>query len=576
MAVNFETSFANRIPWNQCETCQLRCWENLLGGFFASGLAGSRSIQVENFILVISIHASAFMKAPKAYLTATWWRICGKKLRARYQFNTLLGTTSYAYRYWIARQKDDAGNEPSGGGIPAIIALIDAPNPHAERNMTATMDSLQREDVPAVVIGGPAVGRFDAILSQMDEAEGLWVMPVGAGDRLRSGGVRLYREAIANAGPSAAILYADDDRLTTDGQRAEPHFKPQWNSELFRHFDFITKSSLLKAKRRDFEGLDQQADWASVLTSRILDRAAPIHVAHMLHHKMERAEPVIPTWEEAENAEYPLVSIIIPTRNRVELLRTCIDGVLATDYPRVEIIVVDNDSDEDETLRYLEDLKAQGHRVLHHQGEFNFSVLNNLAAREAQGEILCMLNNDIEVVEPHWLKAMVRQVVRPDVGAVGAQLLYPDGRIQHAGVVIGVGRAAGHAHKLLQPAERGYFSRHNLPQFVSAVTAACLLVKKDHYDAVGGLDEAGFAVAFNDVDFCLKLNAQGWQSLYEPRAVLVHHESVSRGYDRDPVGAARFAGELKMLQTRWKTDQLVDAYHHPALSRSSENYVLEL
>lgn len=171
---------------------------------------------------------------------------------------------------------------------------------------------------------------------------------------------------------------------------------------------------------------------------------------------------------------------------------------------------------------------------------------------------------------------MATQALRDEVGAVGAQLLYPDGRIQHAGVVIGVGNAAGHAHRFLRPEDGGYFRRHSLPQFIAAVTAACLVVRRDRFLAVGGLDESRFKVAFNDVDLCLRLNAKGWQSLYEPRAVLVHHESVSRGHDRDPVGAARFANELAALQHIWETDQIVDPFHHPNLSRASEQFVVAL
>ena len=214
--------------------------------------------------------------------------------------------------------------------------------------------------------------------------------------------------------------------------------------------------------------------------------------------------------------------------------------------------------------------------MLRHSGAFNYSAINNHAAAQAQGSLLCQLNNDIEMTDPRWLATLATQALRPEVGAVGARLLYPDGRIQHAGVVIGVGNAAGHAHRFLRPEEEGYFNRHNLPQFTMAVTAACLVVERDKFMAVGGLNEQDFAVAFNDVDFCLRLNQRGWQSLYEPRATLIHHESVSRGLDRDPVGAARFAGELAALKRLWKTDEIYDPYHHPELSRASEQFAVAL
>ena len=261
---------------------------------------------------------------------------------------------------------------------------------------------------------------------------------------------------------------------------------------------------------------------------------------------------------------------------RVDLLQTCLNGIAATGYPDIEVIVVDNDSDDPQTLDFLAGLDPARHRVLRHEGAFNYSAINNRAVGEAQGRLLCLLNNDIEVIEPNWLTTMATQALREDVGAVGARLLYPDGRIQHAGVVIGMGNAAGHAHRLLHPDEEGYFHRHALPQFASAVTAACLVVVRDRFLAVGGLDERNFSVAFNDVDLCMRLNQRGWQSLYEPRATLIHHESVSRGLDGDSVGAARFAGELAALQRLWRTAEVVDPFHHPQLSRASERFVVRL
>jgi GT2 family glycosyltransferase len=272
----------------------------------------------------------------------------------------------------------------------------------------------------------------------------------------------------------------------------------------------------------------------------------------------------------------PPVTVVVPTRNRVDLLKTCLSGIDATNYPDLKVIVVDNGSDDPATLAYLNGLDARKFSVLRHDGPFNFAAINNHAVRQAEAPMLCLLNNDIEVIDPNWLPAMVAQALRDEVGAVGAQLLYPDGRTQHAGVVLGVGGGAAHAHRLLKPSEEGYFWRHQLPQFASAVTAACMVLQRDRFLAVGGFDEENFAVAFNDVDLCMRLNRRGWQALYEPRAKLVHHESVSRGWDRDPVGARRFAGELAALKRNWGTDHYVDPYHHPDLSRFSERFVVAL
>ncbi|MEL6416758.1 MAG: glycosyltransferase, partial [Pseudomonadota bacterium] len=190
----------------------------------------------------------------------------------------------------------------------------------------------------------------------------------------------------------------------------------------------------------------------------------------------------------------------------------------------------------------------------------------------------------IEITQPDWLSILAHQAMREDVGAVGARLLYPTGLIQHAGVVTGIGGAAAHAHRGLHPDEEGYFHRHRLPQFASAVTAACMVISREKFDAVGGFDAERFAVSFNDVDLCLRLREKGWHTVYEPRATLVHHESVSRGFDRDPAGAARQARETRALQERWHTGfasseekpKSADPYHHPGLSPLSERFALRL
>jgi GT2 family glycosyltransferase len=202
--------------------------------------------------------------------------------------------------------------------------------------------------------------------------------------------------------------------------------------------------------------------------------------------------------------------------------------------------------------------------------------LNNLAVRHAKGSYVLLLNNDTEVIAPEWLSEMMRLASRPDVGAVGAKLLYEDGSIQHAGVVVGMGEAAGHAHRFLAPGDPGYFRQPHAAQFVTAVTAACLLVQRDKYEAVGGLDEECFAIAYNDVDFCLKLQQAGWRNAYTPHAVLYHHESKSRGNDLSPTHRARYMRELEALQDRWKTKTFIDPLHSPHLDRYSETFMANL
>ena len=214
--------------------------------------------------------------------------------------------------------------------------------------------------------------------------------------------------------------------------------------------------------------------------------------------------------------------------------------------------------------------------VLNRPGPFNFSALNNAAVELASGQMLCFVNNDVEMIDSAWLALLVRQAVREEIGAVGARLLYPDGTIQHAGVFLGIGGAAGHGHRLQADQDPGYFERARLPQRVSAVTAACLVVARDKFTAVGGFDEQEFPVAFNDVDLCLKLNQRGWQSFYEPRATLIHHESKSRGSDTAKANRARFSAELAALKRKWRTDSQSDPFHHPQLSQYCEQFLISV
>jgi GT2 family glycosyltransferase len=214
--------------------------------------------------------------------------------------------------------------------------------------------------------------------------------------------------------------------------------------------------------------------------------------------------------------------------------------------------------------------------VIDSAAAYNFSALNNLAARHAKGSFLLLLNNDTEVISPEWLTEMMRYAYREDVGAVGAKLLYDDGSIQHAGVVVGMGEAAGHAHRFLAHDDPGYFWQAHVAQYASAVTAACLLVRLDKFEAVDGLDEKELAIAYNDVDLCLKLERAGWHNVYTPHATLYHHESRSRGDDLSPQHRERYMRELKIFQDRWGARTYADPLHNPNLDRYVEQFTVNL
>lgn len=267
--------------------------------------------------------------------------------------------------------------------------------------------------------------------------------------------------------------------------------------------------------------------------------------------------------------QLPRVSLIVPTRDQYKLLHACIEGLLNdTDYPDMEIIVVDNQSSDPDTLAYFEDIKARGVTVLEHPYPFNYSTINNRAVSFATGELIGLVNNDIEIIEGDWLKEMVAQLYRPDVGAVGAKLLWPNRMVQHGGVVVGINGLAAHTGNNLEQRDSGYLGMNQITRKQSAVTAACLLLKKHVFDSIKGLDENAFPVAFNDVDMCLRIKQQELNIIWCASAQLVHAESASRGKDSTAEKEARAKREQDNFIERWSnTTSLVDDYYHPSLSR---------
>ncbi len=544
--------------------------------------------------LFLSVHGEALLRQPRRYLLGIMWLAVGKRVRGRNQLSALIGSCSKAYALWIARQEQRHWplTEPSSSTAPFIIA-IDARL--APEQLTQTLSSIELAGIPETIIvlcnvaTKPLAGSYPAdlplrwaeglidVYHEMKRAEGAWLLMLKSGDQLAPGALQVFAKA-TRAGSS--ICYADDDLIDRNGRRHTPHFKPDWNAELFQYHDYISGSSVVRLDPALLRALAvlECPDWIEDLTSAALDLAekAPTHVPHILMHRLSRPQPVPPEMARPVLEDHPTVTVIIPTRNHLELLRVCLEGLERTDYSRIEVIIIDNGSDDPATIEFMNGLDPAHVRVLRQPGPFNYASLNNSAVALAQSEYLCFLNNDVSMIGRDWLLFLIAQARRSDVGAVGARLLYPDGTIQHAGVVLGVGGGAGHAHRAEDPTEPGYFQRAALPQFVSAVTGACLVVARNKFLAVGGFDAEFFPVAFNDVDLCLKLNKRGWQSLYEPRAELVHHESKSRGSDLAGDKKLRFAGELARLKRRWLTDTQIDPYHHPALSRFSENFVIGL
>ena len=429
----------------------------------------------------------------------------------------------------------------------------------------------------------------------------------------------LYLAAAAlDASPDTDLLYSDEDKIDETGRRYDPYFKPDWNPDLmfsqnyFSHLG-IYRLSLLReigGFRKGYEG-SQDYD----LALRCLNRTSRVaHLPFVLYHwrsipgstatgadakeyaasaatraLQDHFAPIDPRivagpgrWPTTHRVRHPLphppplASLLIPTRDGLEVLRRCIDSVFAkTAYPRFEIIVVDNQSRDRAALEYLAELqRTQRARVLPYPHPFNYSAINNFAAQEALGEVLVLLNNDVEIIDPGWLEELVSQALRPEIAAVGAQLLYPDGTLQHAGVVTGLYGVAAHVHRHLPGDSPGYFARAQVVQQMTVVTGACLAVRKSVYQRLGGLDGEHLAVAFNDVDFCLRCVEAGYRNLYTPYARLYHHESYSRGAENTAEKRARFSGEVDYMKKRWAQVLEQDPCYNPNLSLHSEHFAL--
>ncbi|MBF0496603.1 MAG: glycosyltransferase family 2 protein, partial [Deltaproteobacteria bacterium] len=274
----------------------------------------------------------------------------------------------------------------------------------------------------------------------------------------------------------------------------------------------------------------------------------------------------------------PLVSIIIPFKNKKEYLERCLDSIKAkTDYDHYEILLVNNDSDDPATLDYLDGLKGWDQiRMFDYAGPFNFSAINNWAVARTAGEHVLFLNNDTEVISKEWLRALLEHSQRPEVGAVGAKLLYPDNRIQHGGVVLGLGGIAGHPHKYLPADDPGYFGQLSVIRNFSALTAACLMMRRRVFDEMGGFDEQNLSIAFNDVDLCIRIREKGYYLVYTPFALLYHYESVSRGYEDTPEKAKRFQVEMDHMRRKWGAVLTSDPFYNPNLSLEKHDLSLNL
>lgn len=414
------------------------------------------------------------------------------------------------------------------------------------------------------------------------------------------------------------VIYSDQDMINYSGtRRYDPIYKPDYNEALFCSRNYISHIMLAKKTLVDsVGGLDPYYDGSQDydFTFRCCEKAKKIcHIPVVLYHWRAHSESTAGNPEsklyafengaKAINDHYkrlgipasaehtrnwgiyrttfhwntkPLVSILIPNKDHIEDLKRCIRSIeQKTEYENYEIIVIENNSELGETFKFYDELEKHDHvKVIRYEGSFNYSAINNLGASNASGEYLLLLNNDTEVINSDWLNEMMGYAQCDDVGIVGAKLLFPDNTIQHAGVVVGYGGTAGHAFKGLKRDDYGYMARLLCTQDYLAVTGACLLTKKAIFDKVGGLSEE-LAVAFNDIDYCLKVNKEGMRCVWTPYAELYHYESKSRGYETTPEKQERFNNETAIFTSRWReVIEKGDPCYNPNLTLGIEDFSL--
>jgi len=473
----------------------------------------------------------------------------------------------------------------------------------------------QAEDPRIKVVFRQANGHIsEATNSALELATGEFVALLDHDDLLAPHALSYVAQVVREESPDAGIIYFDEDKVDDDGNWIQPYFKPDFDPLLFLEQNYLVHCVIRRALIEEVGnfnvGYEGAQDWDLILrVVEQLDPAQIVHVPHVLYHwryhqnstaSQIEAKPYAISAQERAVSEHlkrtgrsaslkrieeighyqirwdlpedlPMVSIVIPTRDG-KLLQKCLESLWEkTTYPKYEILLVDNGSEQEETLNFL---KRNKHRlrVVRDERPFNYSALNNAAAKTAQGDYICLLNDDTEVISPDWLEEMVSQAMQPGVGVVGAKLYYSDGRVQHAGVLLGLGHhrgIAGHPFKTWGGSDPGYFGLARLARSMSAVTAACMIVHRSVWDECGGLDEA-LVIAFNDVDFCLRVRERGYRIVWTPFAELYHHESVSRGSDDEPETRLRFETESAFMRDRWGALLQKDPAYNPNLTLTND------
>lgn len=570
-----------------------------------------------------SLLAECLLKRPARFLPAVFEALKGNERRFR---DTLRGSCGVAplsrYACWkTSRTRSDG----AAASVQDKAVRLIVPARRAQASLVAeTVGSLHAQthrNWSAVIAWSDAAGEGglqdhdfgpDARIAQVPWPDAAHLRDLSGhagalvvlspGDRLTPDALAVLLRAAAE--PAADMVYGDDE---IDGGTVQPRLKPDWSPDLALVLGYQGPATLyteaLVARLGD-RPLGSGEDWRLRFEVAAAAEADPKHVAHVPRVLARLKPPVSPAIDRAAAITRhlaatesparvvrdahgldllwplpnpaPLATVVIPSRNRRDLIRLSSHGVLnETAYPSIELVIVDNGSTDPEVHRYYDTLRHDPRvRIERWPGAFNFSAMVNAGVAVARGEIVVLMNNDVAILQPDWLDAMIRQASRPEVGAVGAKLLYSDRTLQHVGVVVGLGGRAGHILRRRPADSPGHLGRLRVAHEVSAVTAACLAVSKWKFEAVGGFDAAAFPVDFNDVDFCLRLNDAGYKTVWTPKATLAHLESMSRGRTRGPA-RVRFEDEADRFVRRWRDTVRHDPFYHPALSLTTFGEDLE-
>lgn len=455
---------------------------------------------------------------------------------------------------------------------PTLLITLDG---ESASDLAATRESLARQSWPYFAEAGAS-----EVQRQFDTPQHLPIlwMRLSAGTQLAPRSLeRMIRPFVQSDDVTA--VYCDEDYIDEKGRRYKPFFKPAWNEPLARSGWLTLDGAIIRlsAMPREQEFATKKSHELVAIAARTKFNSV-VHVPRvLLHRKPEFLPPRQPPSLDRYVETKVQVSVIIPTRDRADLLQACLKGLFERTLPgELDVILVDNDTDQPEALELMENYERSGHlRRIQLPGAFNFARACNLGVEAARYDHILLLNNDVEPISPNWLAALVNELSDSTIGAVGNLLLFPDGYVQHGGVTIGAGTVARHTFHFHDPVSAVGRNLLQHRRDVSAVTAACMLTRKALWSQVGGMDEVNLTVAFNDVDYCLKLREAGYRIVWTPIASMTHRESVSRGHDNTLSKRLRFESEERVMFERWGQRLQMDPHYSPNLSLAAEIDTIE-